>query len=325
MTEAADNPNFFDLVHNGDYDAIVNGISEDRHFNFAEVRNTNTGLILLCDKEKNDKIEALLDIFPLDECNVSHVNGYGNTALILACAAGYKHFVEKAITMMSDDDISLTNQHGNNALGLACEKGWGDIAMALLEAGCDPLATNIHKQTPLILAINEGLHDVSLAIAKRGTDFSQVTKRGNTALILACDQKHDEKWIDVIMALLAHECATEQINEYGNTAFILACETRRWDAAILMITTQFCSPGCVNKKGHSALFYMFKGEAPIELVILLLNCLINDTIMKLMMPVIESIADEEVTPDYHNLFVQLVNHHLKENEVIDYTKVTLEV
>ncbi len=71
----------------------------------------------------------------INEANINYKDKNGNTALMKASMNGHRAIVDTLISHKAD--INIQNKYGETAFMLSC--GWEhiDIAVSLIEAGCD--------------------------------------------------------------------------------------------------------------------------------------------------------------------------------------------
>jgi len=140
------------------------------------------------DREHN----SLLSLLHFSK-NVNGQNGYGTTALHVACKRGSTEMVKKLLYLRKKSiAVNKTDNHNNTPLLIACAHGNREMCKALIEAGACFKRKNKNEMNPLhvaALAHNEKVINVLLThekcIQHKKYLLEDRDKHGNTPFLLA--------------------------------------------------------------------------------------------------------------------------------------------
>ena len=134
----------------------------------------------LLESSKNGDMDAVIQLIQ-SGANVSHINKYGYTPLILASLSGHLGIVKYLVDHGADVnhiDIAL-----NNSLIFASEKGHLVIVKYLVDHGADVNHTNNLGFTALIYASQNAYLDIVRYLVSHGANVNHKDNMGYTPLI----------------------------------------------------------------------------------------------------------------------------------------------
>lgn len=153
-----------------------------------------------------------------DGGNVNAVNGFGYTALILACKEGRDEVVSFLLNVPGIN-LDAKNRRGDTALIYASRKGFLGIVIKLLDKGASPDLNNGLGDRALLWAARNGYEDIVIALLHKGVDVNAANHKGETALMWAAS-KGFRKIVDILKAV--DGVKIDQKNHKGETALDLA-------------------------------------------------------------------------------------------------------
>jgi ankyrin repeat protein len=169
---------------------------------------------------------------------------YGNTAFLLACAAGQLGCAQALAA--AGCDVAVTSSGGDTALMLAAGDGQTAVVAWLLGEGKAVGTLEARDEdgaTAFLDACGVGQLECAQALAAAGCDVAAASCSGNTALILAARKGH----VAVLAWLLGQGGVAgtlEARGEDGFTAFALACSEAQLDCVELLAVA-----GCKMDEG----------------------------------------------------------------------------
>jgi len=185
----------------------------------------NTALMVACKAGYIDIVKLLII---LSDYNVNSKDIEDNTALMVACQAGHTDIVK--LLLKRDADVNAKNRWDYTALIFAYESGHTDIVKLLLEKSTDVNVRNLWGHTALIWAARKGHEDIVKLLLEKGADVNVNDAGGNTALMWAARKGYE----DIVKLFIEKGADVNAKDRQGNTALMVACQAGHKDIAILL-------------------------------------------------------------------------------------------
>ncbi len=221
---------------------------------------------------KNGNIDLLRTYFRGNICHVDCTDKDGNTALIFACAKGFKDIFDLLVAHKCD--VNIRNRHGSNAFFVACNHSRLEIIVCLINLGFDVNTETSNGYNALYMACESGRTEVVRILCNHQCKISSDTffqacysgyteifnllltagfnplsdgRQGSNYTIIACMRGH----LKIAEALIACNCDITATNEGcdGETCLVMACRGNYVELVKLLLAHN-CNVNARNESGR---------------------------------------------------------------------------
>ncbi|XP_060070752.1 poly [ADP-ribose] polymerase tankyrase-2-like [Ylistrum balloti] len=155
------------------------------------------------------------------------------------------------VSKCSCEEVNKLDTYGRSLLFYAARYDQPEVAIQLLEAGCDPNVGDDDGITPLHEAVDAGSYDVLKLLIKQGCcDVNRVDNAGESPLMYAT-MKDD---IEMTKLLIKSGARINDVDNMGRSAFLIGLHLGS-ERACLHLLKCGCDVNQTDLEGHSALHF----------------------------------------------------------------------
>lgn len=230
------------LFINKKFDIFNDLLCNNTHeFNISQINNNNDTLFILLCKYKYCNFALTILNFYSEQCNLLHIDNYGNSAIFYICYFEIKILILKILELNLYNLSFYINKYNHTLLYFLCKNNiWFDIIYKLLDYQfyIDNLnyIDNIKNTIIMyLLMININIYlknkyiidNIFDKIFNYNPDFykiNHINNFGNTLFIYLCKNPYLNNFGIKLLNNYYDKLNLNQINKEGDNAFILSCK-----------------------------------------------------------------------------------------------------
>lgn len=183
------------------------------------------------------------------QADVNAVNKYGWTVLMEGTEKGSFEGVSMLLNHSFDCNINALDRIGSTALFRAVFRGFDNIAILLIEKGCDVDTISFRDmKTPLILACEKNRYEICKALLRSGVNINHKDFQGLSALSIASSYG----FTPIVNLLLQYSADPNALDIHNRTPLIDASYNGHFETVVTLLEYK-AEVNIQNDNGNTAL------------------------------------------------------------------------